>query len=152
MNCINNHNEHNESDDVVSALENVLQKILDMQLSCITTVRIFTHPPLPIYLVCKAVCILLNKQFIPNPPDAGHTFEWWPTIQKMLNNPKFKFEIAKFTNEQKDKIPEETISKIQPLLNEEAFSKMSSCGVCTGLLHDWVIAIVNYHNYIKKND
>ncbi|EAY19693.1 Dynein heavy chain family protein [Trichomonas vaginalis G3] len=139
--------------EIMPVLEKAQEGVKGLSSKAISTVRSYTNPPPAVRDVMKGVCILLRQHVITEPGKLpGEVVEnWWGTSQKVLADPRFRNRLEKFTEEEKDNIPDSVIQKLLPLYKSENWSpeKAGACGEATLSLFNWVVAMGQYHDARK---
>eukprot|EP00106_Octopus_bimaculoides_P020122 XP_014787564.1 PREDICTED: dynein heavy chain 1, axonemal-like [Octopus bimaculoides] len=137
--------------EALPALEEALASLKTLNKNDVVEVRAMQRPPDGVRLVIDAVCIMksVKPKRIPGEKPGSKVDDYWEPGKALLQDPgKFLESLLKYD---KENIPEETIKKISPYMEDEAFtphaiSKVSKA--CTSICQ-WVRAMYKYYFVAK---
>ncbi|KAG8459526.1 hypothetical protein KFE25_012861 [Diacronema lutheri] len=138
--------------EALPALDEAVQCLRDLKLSDISEVAKYANPPGGVKLVVEAICVIRN---IPPKMEAsadgkGKTANYWEPGKKMLADAKGLLD-AMFQFD-KDNIPEKTVSRIEPYMNDPNFEpkKIEAVSKSCKAMCQWVRAMYTYHHVAKN--
>ncbi|XP_036367019.1 dynein heavy chain 1, axonemal-like isoform X1 [Octopus sinensis] len=137
--------------EALPALEEALASLKTLNKNDVVEVRAMQRPPDGVRLVIDAVCIMksVKPKRVPGEKVGSKVDDYWEPGKALLQDPgKFLESLLKYD---KENIPEETIKKISPYMEDEAFtphaiSKVSKA--CTSICQ-WVRAMYKYYFVAK---
>ncbi|XP_058497468.1 dynein axonemal heavy chain 1 [Solea solea] len=138
-------------DEALPALDAALTSLKSLNKNDVTEVRAMQRPPQGVRLVIEAVCIMkgIKPKKIPGEKPGTKIDDYWDSGKGLLQDPG-KFLDSLF-NYDKDNIPDNVISLIQPYIDNEEFQPASIAKVskaCTSICQ-WVRAMHVYHFVAK---
>ncbi|KAE8298053.1 Dynein heavy chain 1 [Larimichthys crocea] len=138
-------------DEALPALDAALASLKSLNKNDVTEVRGMQRPPQGVKLVMEAVCIMkgIKPKKVPGAMPGTKINDYWEPGKGLLQDPG-KF-LESLFNYDKDNIPENVISLIQPYIDNEEFQPESIAKVskaCTSICQ-WVRAMHVYHFVAK---
>ncbi|KAI3369512.1 hypothetical protein L3Q82_007723 [Scortum barcoo] len=138
-------------DEALPALDAALASLKSLNKNDVTEVRGMQRPPQGVKLVIEAVCIMkgIKPKKIPGEKPGTKVDDYWEPGKGLLQDPgKFLESLFKYD---KDNIPDNIISLVQPYIDNEEFQPASIAKVskaCTSICQ-WVRAMHVYHFVAK---
>lgn len=138
-------------DEALPALDAALASLKSLNKNDVTEVRAMQRPPQGVKLVIEAVCIMkgIKPKKVPGEKPGTKVDDYWEPGKGLLQDPgKFLESLFKYD---KDNIPENVISLIQPYIDNEEFQPASISKIskaCTSICQ-WVRAMHAY-NFVAK--
>uniref|UniRef100_A0A3Q3IZZ6 Dynein, axonemal, heavy chain 1 n=1 Tax=Monopterus albus TaxID=43700 RepID=A0A3Q3IZZ6_MONAL len=138
-------------DEALPALNAALTSLKSLNKNDVTEVRAMQRPPQGVKLVIEAVCIMngIKPKKVPGDMPGTKVNDYWEPGKSLLQDPG-KF-LESLLNYEKDNIPDNVISLIQPYIDNEEFQPASISKVskaCTSICQ-WVRAMHVYH-FVNK--
>ncbi|XP_026203417.1 dynein heavy chain 1, axonemal [Anabas testudineus] len=138
-------------DEALPALDAALTSLKSLNKNDVTEVRAMQRPPQGVKLVIEAVCIMkgIKPKRVPGEKPGTKVDDYWEPGKGLLQDPgKFLESLFKYD---KDNIPDNVISLVQPYIDNEEFQPASIAKVskaCTSICQ-WVRAMHVYHFVAK---
>ncbi|XP_029005758.1 dynein axonemal heavy chain 1 [Betta splendens] len=138
-------------DEALPALDAALTSLKSLNKNDVIEVRAMQRPPHGVKLVIEAVCIMkgIKPKKVPGEKPGTKVDDYWEPGKALLQDPgKFLDGLFKYD---KDNIPDNVISLVQPYMNNEEFQPASIAKVskaCTSICQ-WVRAMHVYHFVAK---
>ncbi|XP_030585284.1 LOW QUALITY PROTEIN: dynein heavy chain 1, axonemal-like [Archocentrus centrarchus] len=138
-------------DEALPALDAALASLKSLNKNDVTEVRAMQRPPQGVRLVIEAVCIMkgIKPKKVPGEKPGTKIDDYWEPGKGLLQDPgKFLESLFKYD---KDNIPANVISLVQPYIDNEEFQPASIAkisGACTSICQ-WVRAMHAYHFVAK---
>ncbi|XP_076603478.1 dynein axonemal heavy chain 1 [Chaetodon auriga] len=138
-------------DEALPALDAALASLKSLNKSDVTEVRGMQRPPQGVKLVIEAVCIMkgIKPKKVPGEKPGTKVDDYWEPGKGLLQDPgKFLESLFKYD---KDNIPDNVITLVQPYIDNEEFQPASIAKVskaCTSICQ-WVRAMHVYHFVAK---
>ncbi|PVD29059.1 hypothetical protein C0Q70_11656 [Pomacea canaliculata] len=133
--------------EALPALDAALASLKQLNKGDVVEVRALQRPPDGVRLVIEAVSIMkgIKPKKVAGDKPGQKVDDYWEPGKGMLQDPtKFLESLFKYD---KDNIPDDTIKKIQPYIDDEAFQPAAIAKVskaCTSICQ-WVRAMHKYH-------
>jgi len=138
--------------EALPALDEAVQILRDLKLAEISEVAKYANPPGGVKLVVEAICVIRNiaPKMEPSADGKGKVANYWEPGKKMLADAKGLLD-AMFQFD-KDNIPEKTISRIEPYMNDPNFEpkKIEAVSKSCKAMCQWVRAMFTYHHVAKN--
>ncbi|GAA6221830.1 dynein heavy chain 1, axonemal-like [Lates japonicus] len=138
-------------DEALPALDAALTSLKSLNKNDVTEVRAMQRPPQGVKLVIEALCIMkgIKPKKVPGEKPGTKIDDYWEPGKGLLQDPgKFLESLFKYD---KDNIPDNVISLVQPYIDNEEFQPASIAKVskaCTSICQ-WVRAMHVYHFVAK---
>ncbi|XP_059176982.1 dynein axonemal heavy chain 1-like [Physella acuta] len=138
--------------EALPALDAALASLKSLTRVDVVEVRALQRPPDGVRLVIETVCIMkgVKPKKVAGEKPGTKVDDYWEGGRGLLQDPtKFLESLFKFD---KDNIPEDVIKKIQPYIDDEAFTPAAIAKVskaCTSICQ-WVRAMHKYHFVAKS--
>ncbi|KAM9362199.1 LOW QUALITY PROTEIN: dynein axonemal heavy chain 1 [Symphorus nematophorus] len=138
-------------DEALPALDAALSSLKSLNKNDVTEVRGMQRPPPGVKLVIEAVCIMkgIKPKRVPGEKPGTKVDDYWEPGKGLLQDPgKFLESLFKYD---KDNIPDQVISSVQPYIDDEEFQPAAIAKVskaCTSICQ-WVRAMHVYHFVAK---
>lgn len=138
--------------EALPALDEAVQCLRDLKLNDISEVAKYANPPGGVKLVVEAICVIRNVQpkMEVSADGKGKLANYWEPGKRMLADAKGLLE-AMFQFD-KDNIPEKTIARIEPYMNDPNFEpkKIEAVSKSCKAMCQWVRAMYTYHHVAKN--
>ena len=139
-------------DEALPALDAAVASLKSLNKNDIVEVRSMANPPAGVRLVMECVCIMfgVKPKMVDGDKPGKKVADYWAVSGPLLKEPQ-KFLDNMFQYD-KDNIPESTITKISPYMEDENFTPKAIEKVsraCTSICK-WVRAMHKYHNVAKN--
>ncbi|XP_029991393.1 dynein heavy chain 1, axonemal [Sphaeramia orbicularis] len=140
-----------ELNEALPALDAALTSLKSLNKNDVTEVRALQRPPQGVKLVIEAVCIMkgIKPKKVPGEKPGTKVDDYWDPGKGLLQDPaKFLESLFKYD---KDNIPDNVITLVQPYIDNEEFQPASIAKVskaCTSIC-EWVRAMHTYHFVAK---
>ncbi|KAL3881803.1 hypothetical protein ACJMK2_028195, partial [Sinanodonta woodiana] len=137
--------------EALPALDAAVASLKSLNKNDVVEVRAMQRPPEGVKMVVEAVCIMkgMKPKKVAGDKPGQKLDDYWEPGKSLLQDPgKFLESLFKFD---KDNIPDDTIKRIQPYIDDEAFTPAAIQKVskaCTSICM-WVRAMHKYHFVAK---
>ncbi|KNC54636.1 dynein heavy chain 2 [Thecamonas trahens ATCC 50062] len=139
-------------DEALPALDAALVALSELDRTDLVEIKAMQNPPAGVKMVMSATCIMFGKrpQKVDVPGAIGKKQDdYWPVARQLLSNPMQL--LNSMYDFPKDNIPEATIAKIQPYIEDPDFEpeKVVRVSVACKSICMWVRAMEKYHQISK---
>jgi len=138
-------------DEALPALEAAIRSINSLRKSDICEINSFAKPPRQVCMTFEAVAILFDlRPYRRRGPDGQFVDDYWETARRsFLHDNQF---LRKLLDFDKDNIPEEVITRLQPYIDNEEFvpETVAKCSRACRALCMWVRSMHTYHYVAKR--
>ncbi|KAM4740185.1 dynein axonemal heavy chain 1 [Anableps anableps] len=144
-------NAQRDIDKALKIVNNAIAMLKSLDINSISEFQVTEHLHQYIKLVLAAVCILKGIKPVEDPGDTPHTsFDDYLEPAKALLEEPINF-LESIYNYDKDNIPDDTISLVQPYIDNEEFqpASIAKISIAWSSMCQWVRAIYEYHFVVK---